>query len=124
MTTRNEIIAAFGAKDGLYVKSLIGKVYDRCVKEAYDQGYAEAVEVSYNQGFKDANRYASKVVIACMCKALRNLYGFGAKRMQTVADEFRNTLLNTIDALEAIEWCEKEFGIVLEDEFLEGDEDD
>lgn len=111
--TRKETINSLGEREGVYTRSLIGK--------AYDQGFAQGSAEGYNEGFKDANRYGCRVMIACSCLALHEVYGFGEERMQRYAAAFRAKLLDTLDALDAIKECEERFNIIFEDEIFEED---
>lgn len=111
MTALTRGLNAYGAV-------IAGRAYDA----GYQNGKADGAEGAFTEGFSTANRYGSKAFIACTCKALRQLHGFGAKRMQEVCDAIQRNLLTEIDINETIEWCEKEFGLVLLDELLEPEE--
>lgn len=103
-----------------YSAVIAGKAYD----EGYQNGKADGAEGAFTEGFQQANKYGSKAFIACTCKALRQLHGFGAKRMQEVCDAIQRNLLMEIDINETIEWCENEFGLMLLDEVTTPPEDD
>lgn len=111
--TRKETIDTLGAREKLYTRSLLGK--------AYDHGLAQGNVDGYNAGFKDANRYGCRVMIACACLALHEVYGFGEQRMQRFAAAFRDKLLYTLEAEDAIQQCAERFNIVFEDEIFEED---
>ena len=93
--------------------------------KAYDAGYTngqkDAKEEAYNKGFSDANRYASKVMIACACLALNEAFGFGEQRMQRFAEAFRAKLIDVLDGSDAIQEVKERFGISVEDELFEED---
>ena len=103
-----------------YSAVIAGRAYDA----GYQNGKADGAEGAFTEGFTAANRYGSKAFIACTCKALRELHGFGAKRMQDVCDAIQQNLLTEIDINETIEWCENEFGLMLLDEVTTPPEDD
>lgn len=111
--TRKECVDTLGAREKLYTRSLIGK--------AYDQGMQEGTQQGYDSGFADANRYATKYMIACACLALRDVYGFGAERMQRFADAFSRRLLDVTTAEEALRECEERFHIPFGDDFYDLD---
>lgn len=117
---RKEALLPLSIGLNTYSKVMLGKAYDA----GFQHGKSESTEDAYRAGFTAANRYGSKAFIACTCKALRELHGFGAKRMQEVCDAIQRNLLTEIDINETIEWCEKEFGLVLLDELLEPEEDE
>lgn len=96
----------------VYSKVIVGRAYDA----GYQNGKRDGAEGAFTAGFQQANKYGSKAFIACTCKALRQLHGFGAKRMQDVCDAIQRNLLMEIDINETIEWCENEFGLILLDE--------
>ena len=114
--------ALAGLTPGLnfYSKVIVGRAYD----SGYENGKRDGAEGAFTAGFQQANRYGSKAFIACTCKALRELHGFGAKRMQDVCDAIQRNLLLEIDINETIEWCENEFGLTLLDEVTTPPEDD
>lgn len=105
---------------GTYPSVIAGRAYDA----GYKNGHYDGMKGAYLEGFVDANEYASKAVIACTCVALRDLYGFGQKRMQAVHDAIRQKLLMEIDISETIKRCREEFGLVLEDEATTRPEED
>lgn len=96
--------------------------------KAYDAGYAngqkDAKQEAYNKGFSDANHYASKVMIACSCLALSEVFGFGEQRMQRFAEAFRSKLIDVLDGNDAIRECTERFGITLTDELFDEDDED
>lgn len=102
-----------------YQQVIASRVYDA----AYQNGKEDGAKGAYTKGFSDANRYGCKVMIACACKALSEVYGFGHDRMQRFADAFRNKLLNTFDVRELIAEIEERFGIAFEDPVLEVEEE-
>lgn len=95
-----------------YSAVIAGKAYDA----GYKHGHYDGMKGAYIEGFVDANHYGSKMYIACTCLALRELHGFGPKRMQAVCDAIQHKLLTEIDISETIKRCQEEFGLVLEDE--------
>ena len=97
---------------GAYPSVIAGRAYDA----GYKSGHYDGMKGAYIEGFVDANQYGSKMYIACSCLALRELYGFGPKRMQAVCDAIQHKLLTEIDISETIKRCQEEFGLVLEDE--------
>lgn len=103
-----------------YSAVIAGRAYDA----GYQHGKADGAEGAFTEGFTAANRYGSKAFIACTCLALRELHGFGAKRMQDICNAIQEKLLTEIDINETIERCEKEFGLMLLDELTEPLEDD
>ena len=103
-----------------YSKVMLGRAYDA----GFQNGKAENVEDAYRAGFTAANRYGSKAFIACTCLALRELFGFGAWRMQRVCDAINTKLLTEIDINETIEKCEQAFGLRLLDELTMPDEEE
>lgn len=109
--TRKEVMDELGSREGVYTRSLIGR--------AFDLGRASGTVEGYREGFKDANAYGCKVMIACSCKALHVAFGFGESRMQRFAQVFRDVLLNTIDAQEAIQEMQDKYHIEFEDEIFE-----
>lgn len=104
----------------VYSAVIAGKAYDA----GYQNGKADGAEGAFTEGFTAANRYCSKAFIACTCLALRELHGFGAKRMQDVCDAIQHKLLTEIDINETIKHCEDEFGLMLLDEVTTPPEDD
>jgi hypothetical protein len=109
---RREALATLTHGLSTYSAVIAGKAYDA----GYKNGHYDGMKGAYIEGFVDANEYGSKAVIACTCVALRDLYGFGQKRMQAVHDAIRHKLLTEIDISETIKRCQEEFGLVLEDE--------
>lgn len=103
-----------------YQQVIASRVYDA----AYENGKKDGAHGAYTKGFSDANRYGCKVMIACSCLALHEVYGFGRDRMQRFADAFRQKLLDVLDAFDAIKECEERFGIVFTDPVLDGDGDE
>ena len=104
----------------LLTQVIAGKAYDT----GYENGRYDGMKGAYIEGFVDANQYGSKAFIACTCMALRELHGFGSKRMQAVCDAIQHKLLTEIDIRETIRRCQEEFGLVLEDEVTTPIEDD
>ena len=103
-----------------YGAVIAGRAYDA----GYQNGKADGAEGAFTEGFSQANRYGSKAFIACTCLALRELYGFGAKRMQDICNAIQEKLLTEIDINETIKRCEEEFGLMLLDEVTTPPEDD
>lgn len=103
-----------------YGAVIAGRAYDA----GYQNGKADGAEGAFTEGFSTANRYGSKAFIACTCLALRELHGFGAKRMQDICNAIQEKLLTEIDINETIERCEEEFGLMLLDEVTTPPEDD
>lgn len=103
-----------------YSAVIAGRAYDA----GYQHGKADGAEGAFTEGFSSANRYGSKAFIACTCLALRELHGFGAKRMQDICNAIQEKLLTEIDINETIKRCEEEFGLMLLDEVTTPPEDD
>lgn len=103
-----------------YSAVIAGRAYDA----GYQNGKADGAEGAFTEGLTAANRYGSKAFIACTCLALRELYGFGAKRMQDICNAIQEKLLTEIDINETIKRCEEEFGLMLLDEVTTPPEDD
>ncbi len=118
-TDKRNALSALTHGLNAYSAVIAGRAYDA----GYDNGKADGAEGAFTAGFQQANRYGSKAFIACTCKALRQLHGFGAKRMQRVCDAIQQNLLTEIDINETIEWCEKEFGLILLDELFTPEDD-
>lgn len=114
--------AMAGVTRGLPAYSAV--IASRAYDAGYQNGKADGAEGAFMAGFRQANRYGSKAFIACTCLALRELYGFGAKRMQDICNGIREKLLMEIDINETIERCEKEFGLILLDELTDPSEDE
>lgn len=103
-----------------YTRVLLGRAYDA----AYQNGIHDGAVNAFEEGFITANRYGCKAYIACTCKALHDVFGFGAKRMQAVSEAIRYNLLNELEINELVDWCEDKMGIVLIDEATTPPEDE
>lgn len=103
-----------------YSAVIAGKAYDA----GYKNGHFDGMKSAYTEGCVDATLYGRRAHIACTCLALRELYGFGPKRMQAVRDAIQHKLLTEIDISETIKRCQEEFGLMLEDEVTAPIEDE
>lgn len=103
-----------------YSKVMLGKAYDA----GFEHGKSEGIEDAYRAGFRAANRYGCRAFIACTCKALRQVFGYGRIRMQRVCDKINENLITEIDINETLDWCEKTVGLKLVDDLLTPDEEE
>lgn len=103
---------------------LIGKLWDAAHEAGQAEGYRKGIDAvareqekiytrMYEEGAKDATKRGSAAFSAAVCKALHELYGFGAVRCGRVVDEVAKQLVGMIDPAETIREL-REWGVEIE----------